>query len=157
MNSALALLELSSSLCYKSPNGSILARIRILQSHHILGRRFGDAGQLPAKLSSCHTCSSILSSSPLSSPKMILWSRVFQRMRCLVGLFKNTSVAPYGTHRILIEGQLLMVNQTCIKLFLPDLVDGCQQLGFLGRSGRWRVRRARRRSLPARAPQRLRR
>ena len=24
-------------------------------------------------------------------------------MRCLVGLFKNTSVAPYGTHRILIE------------------------------------------------------
>ena len=24
-----------------------------------------------------------------------------------------------------------MVNQTCIKLFLPDLVDGCQQLGFL--------------------------
>ena len=52
-------------------------------------------------------------------------------MRCLVGLFKNTPVSPYSAHRILIEGQLLMVNQTCIKLFLPDLVDGCQQLGFL--------------------------
>ena len=58
-------------------------------------------------------------------------------MRCLVDLFENTSVAPYGIHRILIEGQLLMVNLTCNKLFLPDLVDSCQQLGFLagGRCG----------------------
>ena len=30
-----------------------------------------------------------------------------------------------------------MVNQTCIKLFLPDLVDGFQHLGFLAASGRY--------------------
>ena len=53
-------------------------------------------------------------------------------------VLEDSSLDFYGSLRFLIEGQLLMVNQICIKLFLPDLVDSCQQLGFLagGHCGR---------------------
>lgn len=113
-------------LFYKSLNGSILARILILQIHPILGIPVGDAD---------HTCHLAIRFHFLRKPKGFIRKHIIvigcQLMRCLVGIFKNTSVAPYDAHRILIEGQLLIDNRLCIVLFLPDLVDGCQQLGFL--------------------------
>ena len=45
----LGAIRIVQQFIYKNPNGSILARILIFQSHHLLGRRFGDAG------SSCQT------------------------------------------------------------------------------------------------------
>ena len=109
----------------------ILAGVCKVQGYHkplLVVRHWGDTGN------TCKTACSILllhgglPPCNVSHQLPVFLCHLMHRFLCIL---ENSSLDFYAFLRILIEGQLLMVNQTCIKLFLPDLVDGCHQLSFL--------------------------